>query len=515
MDIMGSFKKDLKEFRTAPFLFVGSGFSRRYIGLEDWESLLKTFCKDGMRQFDYYKSRSNSRLEKTASLMVDDFHEVWWNEPDFKESREQYKKFGEMIHKDSPLKYEIAKHIKNKSIQDIKGEKKKEIEDFKNIVIDGIITTNWDTILEEIFSDFDVLVGQKDLLSSVVQELAEIYKIHGSVSDFNSLILTEEDYKDFNNRNPYLAAKLLTIFIEHPIIFIGYSISDDNIIQILKSISNCLTESGLEKIKDNLYFVEPIFNDSSDKYEKKYINLDDRNLPITVIKVKDYSHVYKVLAEYERKLSIKQLKKIKSQIYEIVKNNDPNGRISTIDIDENTDFNKIDFVLGVGIKEGLSEHGYQAIEYDDLLEDVMLDNRGYDSKKIINLTIPQILSKTHFSPFYKYLRESNLINEDNKIVKEVDELIINKHKQGIERFKTRKSEYLTKKNRFDFDYNSLSDVDLLVTKIVICGKETINLKKLRSLILADIDNLRIDSFKNRSNLRKLIRIYDWLKFSYD
>ncbi len=55
-------------------------------------------------------------------------------------------------------------------------------------------------------------------------------------------MLTDDDYRDFNERNTYLASKLITIFVEHPIIFIGYSLTDPNVSGMLKAIAACIGE---------------------------------------------------------------------------------------------------------------------------------------------------------------------------------------------------------------------------------------------------------------------------------
>lgn len=43
-------KKSIKDIITSlnkqPVLFIGSGFSKRYLGLENWEELLKKFISD-------------------------------------------------------------------------------------------------------------------------------------------------------------------------------------------------------------------------------------------------------------------------------------------------------------------------------------------------------------------------------------------------------------------------------------------------------------------------------------
>lgn len=68
--------------------------------------------------------------------------------------------------------------------------------------------------------------------------------------------MTAEDYESFHAKNPYLAAKLLTVFVEHPIIFIGNSISDSNVIEIIESIVKCLDSTNIGKLIERLIFVE-------------------------------------------------------------------------------------------------------------------------------------------------------------------------------------------------------------------------------------------------------------------
>jgi hypothetical protein len=76
-DVTSKLSALLKANPGAPFLFVGSGFSRRYIGLEQWGELLSKFC-EGLNDFGYYASRHNGDYAKAATDIAKDFNEHWW-----------------------------------------------------------------------------------------------------------------------------------------------------------------------------------------------------------------------------------------------------------------------------------------------------------------------------------------------------------------------------------------------------------------------------------------------------
>jgi SIR2-like domain len=196
------------------------------------------------RPYGYYASKADTTLPRVASEIAVPFHEVWWTDARFEESRTIYA--DSVTTREGPLKVEVARYIEGAvDALPADGPKAHELALLGDAVIDGVITTNYDPLLERVFPDFAAYVGQDELLFSDPKGVGEIYKIHGSVTRPESIVLTEGDYAQFNARNPYLAAKLLTIFVEHPVVFLGYSLNDPNVTEILVSIARVLTTENL------------------------------------------------------------------------------------------------------------------------------------------------------------------------------------------------------------------------------------------------------------------------------
>ncbi|MFM9428253.1 hypothetical protein RCH10_004715 [Variovorax sp. GrIS 2.14] len=84
--------------------------------------------------------------------------------------------------------------------------------------------------------------------------MGELFKIHGSISDPHSVVLTKEDYDAFERDKKYLSAKLLTYFAEHPLLFIGHSASDPNIRSVLYDMSRMFTPTT--SLIPNIYILQ-------------------------------------------------------------------------------------------------------------------------------------------------------------------------------------------------------------------------------------------------------------------
>ena len=504
-------------YNTAPFLFVGSGFSRRYLGLEDWEGLLKRFATLNNVDYQYYFSSSGGKLPRIASLIAEDLHERWWKLPEYEKSRNRYKEYD--TNKYSALKIEISHYLKGK--MDIKIQDKillEELDLCKKIVIDGIITTNYDNLLEKIFSDFKTYIGQEELFFSSPQGVGEIYKIHGCQSKPNSLILTDEDYISFEKKNPYLAAKLLTIFTEHPIIFIGYSLTDENILKILNSIEQCLTSDNLQKLKNRLIFIQYNVSQQEIEYATHTIAHEEIRIPVKTITMSDFRPLFLALSSIKRKFPAGLLRLLKEHVYELVMTTDSSSKVYVQNIDSKEDIKNLDVVLGIGAINKVVKAGYRRYERKDLIEDILIKDKSLNNNDIVNVTLPALLKGTKYLPFFKYLVNSNYYQEQ-KPIDTVDERIIKHHLLAIQhKFyePTGKYDIRKKKDVASYQETMIDFIDEFgleyIKYIPYLKKDKINSDDLFEILNKHISVLEGNNENLKSVFYKMICYYDFLKY---
>lgn len=520
--MLENLKEHLQKFNTSPILFVGSGFSRRYLDLPTWENLLKEMVKrlSLTKPFEYYKSKANSSMPEVAKLIGDDFNDIWWGNNLFEESRKSFQ--AEANSKYSPIKYEISKRILENTDFVNNDNVAQEIKLLKKINIDAIITTNWDTLCETLFPAFSKYVGQEELIFSELLSIGEIYKIHGCATQPNSLVLTSGDYNDFENRNPYLAAKLLTLFIENPIIFIGYSIDDPNIQSILRSIIKCITKDKVEKLKDRFIFCQWQSEETESQFLDSQLFISETIVPIKLIKLNSFIDLFTVLANHKRKLPIKVLKQMKGMIYDFVKTNDSKQKVYIPDSLENIEnLHNAEFVYGMGLSNRLSEIGVKGIELKDVLEDIIEEKTNWESITVARQCLPNLKGK--FISYFKRLLDANFLNAEGKINEEIEilefspEFINTVNSVKIEDFYPPKN-YIKHKEEINRKYNNINKLiddtkdnkRHQLTNILLLSPNKIDLNILKSFLTENRELLYNNQLEQL--YKKLICLYDFLKY---
>lgn len=407
--------KSIFEGKAPPFLFIGSGFSRRHIGLPDFNGLLEMTCLDNMKDYAYYKIKSSSNPPEAAKYISNDFYDAAW----------ENKKCADFLHKitdkckdiSDVYKFYVAECIQNMhtAAKDAGYALANEIDTLKEATIDGIITTNYDVFLEEIFPKFRTYIGQSELIQGNPQFIGEIYKIHGSVTDPSTIIITNNDYNNFNENNKYLAAKLLSLFIEKPIIFIGYSINDKHIQHIIADMCSCCSDN-IKRIQGNLIFLNRMHS-SKEICTESLLTIGKTSIPYWNIETNDFSKIYSQIKE-KRQVPAHLFRFFREQLYEIAKTGTPVERIKIKDINEIDSGSEIDFFVGIGINK--KDKSYEAYDRLDVIKDILFDTGNFNNKELIEKIITYSLKTgTKFIPIYKYLKGMGIDSKEKCLNSEI------------------------------------------------------------------------------------------------
>lgn len=325
----------VSKFQTHPVLFLGAGISKRYCERAySWDDLLETIALElsgDDRLYLEFKNHAKESSEgcifpKLASLLsteIDNKLKVRVGTGSMlsdleKNINDEFFEAVRLNQKASRLKIWVKILL---SPLKVRAEKEDEITLFqeacKNVA--SIVTTNYDTFIEEKLM-FSPLIGNDILLSNPYQS---VYKIHGCLTNPSSIILTDEDYKQFDNRYELIQAQLISLFIHNPIIFMGYGIQDENIQKLLSRIFSYVTpESELGKrVADNFLCVQ--FEEGSGNTEVvgEVFHIQQAgaqiDISLNVLKTDDFASLYRALATLRLPVEAIHLKRVEHAFHRI------------------------------------------------------------------------------------------------------------------------------------------------------------------------------------------------------
>nr|NIO72641.1 hypothetical protein [Anaerolineae bacterium] len=108
-----------------------------------------------------------------------------------------------------------------------------------------IVSTNYDCLIERALEaagrPFNVIVTDKQV-GAWDEGVVNLLKIHGCVTQWESMVITEDDYWEFFERRPEIATNLRAEAARRSLLFVGHGLGDDDFNRIYLQVTRNLAE---------------------------------------------------------------------------------------------------------------------------------------------------------------------------------------------------------------------------------------------------------------------------------
>ena len=208
-------------------VFVGAGVSKNS-GLPEWEELIKNYA-------DY---RGIKEFTSKQFLTIPE---------------EVFERYGSLKYYEIAEKRFLGKYVTN-SIHRI----------LKKMKLTYIITTNYDTLIEDEIKNLQIVSKDEDLPYTNSNKM--LIKMHGDFENKN-IVLKQSDYDNYEKNFQLISTLVKGLFTTNTVLFIGYSYSDTNVQQIMNWIKEILKEKTRKA-----FLVEFTNEDSKEEENGEQIN---------------------------------------------------------------------------------------------------------------------------------------------------------------------------------------------------------------------------------------------------
>ncbi|WP_422081465.1 SIR2 family protein [Ulvibacterium sp.] len=182
----------------------------------------------------------------------------------------------------------------------LKAKENRVMDILASLPIDTYWTTNYDHVIEDTLRQkqkktVDVKISQENLALSLPNRDAVVYKFHGDVSEPSKAVLTKDDYELFGKTHKLFSTSLQGDLITKTFVFVGYGLSDPNLLHILSRIRILIGENLrthyclVRKINKKDYDTSDIYN--YEKGKQELILKDLKRYGIQCVLIDEYEEI--------------------------------------------------------------------------------------------------------------------------------------------------------------------------------------------------------------------------------
>lgn len=304
----------------------------------------------------------------------------------------------------------------------------------------------------------------------------------------------------------------MTIFMEYPIVFLGYSISDNNILGIIRAIVNCLDEEQMKKLENRFIFVEYKKGFAGVEVAPYTIMIDGKPLQMKKVTLSDFTILYKAMENKKAKLPVRLLRRFKQELYQYTITNMPTSKLRVASIDDERVADE-DMVLAIGKADTFGLRGLSGISANEWYRNIVMGDLDFTSDELLEYAFPKLIKENSgILPVNKYLASAKGNFPDAKAVAvkyDFDNIISN----TIKRSRACVSQYTTVNQIWAQEKNNLERATRLIAYL---QENQIDINELEKVLIELFDNdvniLQDNPANVKTNIRRLIRIYDYLKW---
>lgn len=203
---------NLREHSVVPF--IGAGFSIPS-GLPSWSELLVQLLDEFEEDDQAMHIKEKFRSGELTALTIPELYNLL-----------NAKKYPLLLF----LKTRLGRNARPNAYHDL----------LCNLGCRTVVTTNFDNLIEDGFTSRGVQVEKiwknEHLAFYDENRAVQVLKVHGSIDDIDTVVFSKSDYDAFKQERALVYHLLSTVFLTRTVLFLGTSLSDPHLIDMLEEI---------------------------------------------------------------------------------------------------------------------------------------------------------------------------------------------------------------------------------------------------------------------------------------